>query len=273
MKKLKFINEILGILLLATMFVGCSGSSNEKTTDKSGTEVKTIVIGTGNAFKPYCYLDDTGNLAGYEIEVLKEINKKLPQYKFEFSQLEFKNILLSLESNKVDVGAHQFERNSEREAKYLFGTESYTNFILRITVDKDRTDINSIKDLEGKKVQTSAGSNSAYVLEKYNKEHNNAINLVYSSEDASTTVKNIEDGRVDAFISIKRVVDSYNKTYGDKLKTVGDPIATSNTYYVFRKDDTQLQSDFDKALKELKDDGTLEKISIDILGGDYTANE
>ena len=122
-------------------------------------------------------------------------------------------------------------------------------------------------------MQTSAGSNSAYVLEKYNKEHNNAINLVYSSEDASTTVKNIEDGRVDAFISIKRVVDSYNKTYGDKLKTVGDPIATSNTYYVFRKDDTQLQSDFDKALKELKDDGTLEKISIDILGGDYTANE
>jgi len=273
MKKLKFINAIVGILISTTVLVGCAGSANEKGADKSGTEAKTIVIGTGNAFKPYCYLDDSGNLAGYEIEVLKEINKKLPQYKFEFNQLEFKNILLSLESNKVDVGAHQFEKNPEREAKYLFGTESYTNFILRITVGKDRTDIKSIKDLDGKKVQVGAGSNDAYVLEQYNKEHNNAINLVYSSDDTATTLKNIEDGRIDAFISIKRIVDSINQTYGDKIKTVGDPIATSNTYYVFRKDDSKLQAEFDKALKELKDDGTLAKISIKILGGDYTANE
>ncbi|WP_160692737.1 transporter substrate-binding domain-containing protein [Clostridium sp. C2-6-12] len=274
MKKLKFINAIVGILISTTVLIGCASNASEKGADtKSGNEAKTIVIGTGNAFKPYCYLDDSGNLSGYEVEVLKEINKKLPQYKFEFNQLEFKNILLSLESNKVDVGAHQFEKNPERESKYLFGTESYTNFILRITVGKDRTDINSIKDLEGKKVQTSTGSNAAYVLEKYNKEHNNAINLVYSSDDAATTIKNIEDGRVDAFISIKRIVDSYNETYGNKLKTVGDPIATSNTYYVFRKEDTQLQGEFDKALKELKADGTLAKISINILGGDYTANE
>lgn len=273
MKKLKFINTIIGILISTVVLTGCSGNSNQTSAAKSGTEAKTIVIGTGNAFKPYCYLDDSGNLAGYEVEVLKEINKKLPQYKFEFNQLEFKNILLSLESNKVDVGAHQFEKNPEREAKYLFGTESYTTFILRITVGKNRTDINSLKDLEGKKVQVSAGSNDAYVLEQYNKEHNNAINLVYASDDAATTIKNIEDGRIDAFISIKRIVDSYNQAYGDKLKTVGDPIASSNTYYVFRKDDTQLQADFDKALKELKDDGTLAKISIKVLGGDYTTNE
>lgn len=273
-KKLKFIKAIVGILLSTTVLVGCGGNASEKEADKAGGEPKTIVIGTGNAFKPYCYLDDSGNLSGYEIEVLKEINKKLPQYKFEFNQLEFKNILLSLESNKVDVGAHQFEKNPERESKYLFGTESYTNFILRITVGKDRTDIKSIKDLEGKKVQTSAGSNDAYMLEQYNKEHNNAINLVYTSGlDAATTIKNIEDGRIDAFVSIKRIVDSYNQTYGEKLKTVGDPIATSNTYYVFRKEDTKLQGEFDKALKELKADGTLAKISIKILGGDYTANE
>jgi len=275
MKKIKFINAIVGILISTTVLIGCASSASEKGADtKSGNEAKTIVIGTGNAFKPYCYLDDNGNLSGYEVEVLKEINKKLPQYKFEFNQLEFKNILLSLESNKVDVGAHQFEKNPERESKYLFGTESYTNFILRITVGKDRTDIKSIKDLEGKKVQTSAGSNDAYMLEKYNKEHNNAINLVYTSGvDAATTIKNIEDGRIDAFVSIKRIVDSYNQTYGEKLKTVGDPIATSNTYYVFRKEDTKLQGEFDKALKELKADGTLAKISINILGGDYTANE
>lgn len=274
MKKSKIITLGLATLLTMSVLVGCSSKSSSTSAEKtSSTTPKTIVIGTGNAFKPYCYLDDKGNLAGYEYEVLKEVNKRLPQYKFEYQPQEFKNILIGLGANKVDVAAHQFEKNSEREQKYSFAEESYTTFILRITVKKDRTDINSIKDLEGKNVKVSPGSNDAYVLEQYNKQHNNAIKLVYSSEDSTTTVKNIEDGRIDAFISIKRIVEDLNKTYGDKLKTVGDPIATSSTYYIFRKEDNQLKADIDKTIKAMKADGTLSKLSKDTLGGDYTTND
>jgi len=275
MKKLKLVKLITGVLIAALTLTGCSSKSSQTSTnDTSGTSPKTVVIGTGNSFKPYCYLDDKGNLAGYELEVLEEVNKRLPQYKFEFQTMEFKNVLLSLGSKKVDIAAHQFEKNPEREQKYLFSDESYTTFILRITVKKDRTDINSIEDLHGKKVQVGAGSNDAYTLEEYNKKHGNPIKLVYvSSTDPATTVKNIEDGRIDAFISIKRIVDSYNKTYGDKLKTVGDPICSSSTYYIFRKEDTNLKADIDKTIKAMKADGTLAKISTEVLGGDYTTTD
>jgi len=235
---------------------------------------RKVVVGIGNAFKPYCYLDDKGNIAGYEYEILKEVDKLLPQYEFEYQPQEFKTILLGLAAGKVDLGAHQFEVNPDRQAKFLFATESYTNFILRITTLKKRTDIKGIADLHGKKVQVGQGSNDAWTLEQYNKKNNNAINLVYTtgSKDA-LTIKNLEEGRVDAFVSIKRIVDSLNKQFGNKLKTVGEPIAKSNTYYVYRKDDSQLQKDVDGALKTLKKNGTLAKLSIKILGGDYTANE
>ncbi|HEX3032498.1 MAG TPA: transporter substrate-binding domain-containing protein [Bacillota bacterium] len=280
-KKFLSLSFLILLALLTLVLTGC-GSKDTKTgseatgtaAQSTATEPRTVVIGTGNGFKPYCYLDEKGNPAGYEYEVLQEVNKRLPQYKFEYQTMEFKNVLLSLGAKKVDVGAHQFEKNPDREAKYLFGKEPYTTFILRITVDKNRTDINGIKDLHGKKVQVSEGSNEAYVLEEYNKANGNKINLVYTSQsDPAITIKNIEDGRIDAFISIKRIVDSYNNTYGDKLKTVGDPIASSSTYYIFRKEDTQLQEDFDKTIKALKDDGTLAKISIKVLGGDYTTSD
>lgn len=273
-----FLKKVLPIVLVLSLILGTIAlagcSKKAETNSGSASEPKIIIIGTGTQFKPYCYLDENGNLAGYELEVLKEVNKRLPQYKFEFQTSEFKNILLSLGSGKVDIGAHQFEKNPDRAAKYLFSDESYTTFILRITVDKNRTDINSIKDLYGKTVQVSEGSNDAYVLEQYNKEHGNKIKLVYvGSEDPVTTIKKIEDKRIDAFISIKRVVESYNKAYGDKLKTVGDPIASSSTYYIFRKDETELKADIDKTIKTMKEDGTLSKISIEVLGGDYTTND
>ncbi len=236
---------------------------------------RKIIIGTGNAFKPYCYLDENGKPVGYEYEVLSVINKRLPQYQFEFQTLDFQNILLSLQSKKIDIAAHQYEKNPEREQKYLFGKESYTTFILRIVVSKKRNDINSIKDLDGKTVQVSPGANEAYVMEQYNKSHANKVKLVYADSGANPAlaIQNIENSRIDAFISIKRIVESYNKAYGDKLKTVGDPIASSSTYYVFRKEDTKLQEDIDKALLSLKKDGTLAKISIKVLGGDYTTND
>jgi len=274
MKKIKQAKLITGLLLLSLTLFGCSSktSDTEVNANKAATP-KTIVIGIGNAFKPYCYLDDSGKIAGYEYEVLQEVNKLLPQYKFEYQPAEFKTILVSLGAKKVDIGAHQFEKNPDREAKYLFGGESYTTFILRIVTKKGNTDIKGIDDLKGKTVQVSPGSNDAYTLETYNKKNNNAIKLVYSSADNATTVKSVQDGRIDAFISIKRIVESLNKTYGNVIQTVGDPIASSNTYYVYRKEDTKLKEDVDGALKTLKANGKLSKISVDILGGDYTTNE
>jgi L-cystine transport system substrate-binding protein len=255
---------VLGILFQATVV----NAATKKTT------VRTITIGTGNAFKPYCYLDEKGQLQGYEKEVLTAVFKKLPQYKIKFKTSEFKNILLSLGSKKIDLAAHQFEVNPERKAKFLYGDESYTTFILRIVVKKDNTTTKGIADLAGKNVQVSPGSNEAYVLEQYNKDHaDKALKLIYSSADQATTVKNLQDGKIDAFISITRIVQALNKTFGDVIKTVGDPIASSNTYFIFRKEDKQLKADVDKVLKELRKDGTLSKISIQILGGDYTTND
>ena len=271
MKKSKNLKLITGVILSVILLSSCGSKTTQ--TSANSSSPKTIIIGTGNAYKPYCYLDEKGNPVGYEIEVLKAVNKLLPQYKFQFQTMEFKNVLISLGSNKVDLAAHQYEKNPEREQKYLFANESYTNYTQKIVVKKDRNDIKSIDDLVGKTVQASPGSNTAYLLETYNKSHNNGIKIVYSSSDDATTVKSIEDGRIDAAIAIKRTVDSWNKAFGDNLKQVGDPVSTSNTYYIYRKSDTKLRNDIDGALKKLKEDGTLSKISIKVLGGDYTANQ
>ena len=68
-------------------------------------------------------------------------------------------------------------------------------------------------------------------------------------------------------------MDIYNREYGngtDFLKLVDDPLQTSSTYWLYDKDNTQLQSDVDGALKELKESGKLSEISIEVLVGDYT---
>ena len=88
-----------------------------------------------------------------------------------------------------DIAAHQYEWNEERDSKYLFGKEAYTTYVTYITVAGNKTDINSLDDLQGKKVKSSTGSNATYILEGYNKEHADypiLIDYIDNSTDEET---------------------------------------------------------------------------------------
>lgn len=244
----------------------------------AGGGAEKVVVGTGNSYEPYCYLDDKGNLAGYEYEVLKAVDELLPQYEFEYKTSDFANVLISLDAGKIDIGAHQYEWNKERDEKYLFGKEPYTTYVTYLTVAGNRDDVKSLDDLKGKKVKSSSGSNSAYILENYNKEHkDNPIRVDYVNNSTDEeTITGLLNGVWDATIMTARDVDKLNKSYekgSPAIKVTGDPVQTSSTYFVFAKDNTKLQEAVDGALKQLKENGTLAKISVDVIGGDYTESE
>lgn len=250
---------------------GTSSASDSNNATASTGGVKKIIVGTGTGFPNVCFIDENGKLTGYDVELVREIDKRLPDVEFEFKTMEFSNLLLSLETNKIDFVAHQMETNPEREQKYLFNKVPYSIFLNRVTVAKDNNTIKGLDDLVGKKVLTGATSNAAYLLNEYNKAHNNGIDVVYTSGAANDTVQQIVSGRVDATIT----TDFANRFNTDAdgnvaLKTVGEPLNQSNVFFVFRKDEQPLSDEIDKAITEIKADGTLKKLSEQWLGDDFT---
>lgn len=273
-QKSRYFGLAATLLLAGSVLLAGCGSSGQS----GDAGAKKIIIGTGHAYEPYCYLDQEGHLTGYEYEVLKAVDELLPQYAFEYQTFDFANVLMALESGKVDIGAHQYEVNEERQKKYLFGNESYTTYTTYLTVSADNNDIHGLDDLQGKRVSVSTGSNSAYLLEKYNEQHaDHPIELVYGKSPTNEELyAGLQSGAWVAIIKTKRDAGKLNKEFGngkDIVKQVGDPIATSRTYFVFRKDEPELQEAVDGALKQLKESGRLAEISREVLGDDYTDRE
>jgi L-cystine transport system substrate-binding protein len=266
------------LLLAASVVVGSMAALTGCGKGTAHSDVKKIIVGTGNAYEPYCYLDENGKLAGYEYEVLKAVNELLPQYEFTYETFDFANILLSLDSGKIDIGAHQYAKNAEREKKYLFADESYMTYKTYITVPVGNTTINSLDDLQGKKVMTPTGSLKAYLFESYNKAHpDNPIILSYVSDNTDEEVAaGLQNGVWDATALTQRDAAKLNKAFGNGteiLKQVGEPISAAHTYFVFNKDNGQLKQDIDGALQQLKESGRLAEISREVLGNDYTESE
>lgn len=280
MRKLRL---LFATLVLVLVIAGCSSTAgNSESGQKAANEpsgssgsaiVKKIIVGTGTSFPKVCFIDENGKLTGFDVELVKEIDKRLPDYEFEFQTMEFSNLLLSLETNKIDFVAHEMEKNPEREQKYLFNKVPYAFWKNKIIVAKDNNSIHTMDDLVGKKVLTSATSAGAQILENYNKAHDKKIEIVYSNGASNDTVSQITSGRVDATIGA-----DFTRTLIDpqaKLKTVGDSLSAADILFIFRKNDPaeqKLADDIDTALKKIKVDGTLGKLSKEWLGEDFTAH-
>ena len=59
---------------------------------------ETVIVATGTSYKPCCYLDEEGDLAGYEYEVLKAVDELLPQGEFKSKTSTFGNMPVVLAS-------------------------------------------------------------------------------------------------------------------------------------------------------------------------------
>jgi len=256
------------LLIAALAAAGCGGAS----AGESKGSVKKIIVGTGTQFPKVAFIDENGKLTGFDVELVRELDARLPQYEFEFRTMNFSNILLSLETGKIDFGAHEFEKNPEREEKYLFNKVPYAYWRNFILVAKDNNDpIESLDDMHGKRFLATATSAQAQILENYNKEHPGALEIVYNNGGANDLVTQITTGRVDAAIGADFSLPLIDPQ--GKLKTVGKPLTEAEILFIFRKDEPasqQLADDIDAALLELRKDGTLAKLSQEWLGRDFT---
>lgn len=258
---------------IASAFLLAACGSAEATDEEAtaNPDAETIIVGTGNAYQPFVYLDENEDLQGYDIEVLRAVDEKLDQYDFEYESMDFKNILTSLSADKVQLAAHNYAYNDERGAKYLYGEEAYNNYAHHIVADESTGQVyQSLDDLKGKKVFASPASEVANILETYNAENDDAIEIVYSEVNGELLVSGLQNGTADAAILTKFDVDKYNEQFDINLQASDEALKTAGIYYVFKQGDEELQTAVDGAIKELREEGTLSDLSIEILGADYT---
>lgn len=260
--------RLWSLLILTVVLAGCSANAQTKAASGTG---ETIIVGTGNAYPPFVYLDENNELTGYDVAVLKEVDHRLPDYSFQYESMDFKTILTALSSDHIQLAAHQYAENEERKAKYLYAKTGYTDFTMYITQDQAHlSNVNTLDDLAGKKVFASAGSNAAYLLETYNQTHPTPIEIVYNEGSNEVTVKGLQNGTADAVLMTKFDIAKLNKQFQANLVATGEPVKKAKTYFLFAKENIKLQSAVDQALTDMIKDGTLRKLSIQYLGEDYT---
>ncbi len=267
MKK-RIVVWLLVVGLVLVLFAGCQPAAEEETPES----VKTVLVGTEGTYKPFNFKDEDGNLTGYDIDVLKEVDRRTEDLEFDFIAVQWDSLFLGLESGKYDMVADQLVKTPEREEKYQFCENSYFSALTYLIVREDDDSITTLDDLRGKKAGVSVATLYANILEEYNANNNDAINIVYYEGNITSIFQDLEAGRIDAAMNDKLILLDAGETLGLKIKTTGEPLDVSLCYHIFPQGEKgdELRAKVDQALSDMKEDGTLAQISIDWFGDDLS---
>ncbi|GHU14245.1 hypothetical protein FACS1894161_4840 [Spirochaetia bacterium] len=110
---MKAVFGTIAIALILGGFTDCKKKADE-------APIRTVNVVTVTLNAPFSYLNKDGEYDGYEIAVLKEINKKLPQYAFRIDGVEFAGMSLALEVGTASIAVGTFVRSEARQAKFIF---------------------------------------------------------------------------------------------------------------------------------------------------------
>lgn len=260
-----FTKRTMAAVLAGVIGVTTLTACGKKEADSKELESGKVVIGITNNFSDVAFLNDDGELDGFEVELLKAIDEKLENYEFEFQQSNFDNILISLDSAKIDLGTCMFEYSEERAEKYLYGKEGYRDYSVYLEAPKG-SGYTTLESLAGKTIgDISSTNNAALKIQQYNKENpDKEINLDYYGEGVSedTILKTLDEGRWEAIMRTKAEHEKNKAEYGDKYE-LGEIVTESEAYFLFPKDGKheKLRDAVDGAIKEIKEDGTLDELS------------
>jgi len=283
---MKIASKILALACLgATLALGQGAIAQEKTWTK-------VRIATEGAFAPWNFTKPDGTLDGFEIELYKDLCKRM-KVECTIEAQSFDGIIPALNAGKFDAIMAGMSATPKREEVMAFtqayGTTGQTFAVLKSSplakMPEDgkvfslatneagaEAAIEELKPvLKGKIIGVQGSSIAANFLNKYFKD-------VADIREYKTTEQHDLDltaGRIDTVMASTAYLSGAAKKPGNEEMTLVGPrfqggMLGRGSSVGLRKSDPELKAMFDKAITEAKADGTIEKLSMKYFGFDVT---
>lgn len=221
-----------------------------------------IKIGTEGTYAPFTYHDTSGKLVGFDVEIGEAVAAKLG-VKPEFIEGKWDGLIAGLDANRYDAVINQVGITEARKQKYDF-SEPYIASKAVLIVRADDDSIKGFADLKGKKSAQSLTSNFGKLAQE------NGAELV-GTDGFDQSIQLVLTGRADATINDSLSFLDFKKQKPDaNVKIAAEQPNADYSGIIVRKGDPELVEAINKALDEIKADGTYQKIADKYFGQDVS---
>jgi len=248
-------------LLVFSLFPGCSrDKENALTRIRNIGEIRAAMSAD---YPPFNYLDKDGNLQGFDVDVTRELARRLG-VKPKIVVKKWSMIIQGLLAGEYDIISGSMAISDERKSLVAFSIPYYHS-IVRLVVRKG-SPIKEIGDLKGKILGLGAGSN----YENDAKEL--GITDIRFFEPWSKGLLALQEGRLDAMI-VDQIVGINALEFGKhEIQFLGGSLRREAVAIAVRKEDKNLLKAIDKALASMQKDGFLAELGKKVAQCEYNCS-
>lgn len=220
---------------------------------------QTVRMGTEGAYPPYNFIDDNGQVAGFERELGDEICKRA-ELECTWVKNDWDSIIPNLVSSNYDTIMAAMSINEERKAVIAF-TQDYLP-----PAPSSYVALNDGVDLEGGVVAVQTGTvQASHIAET------GATMLEFPNIDQVFAA--VRNGEADAGFGDHEVMRPFVED-SDDLVFVGEQVKLDEGIGVgVRQSDTELREKLDTAISAMKEDGSLNALIKKHFGDDAQTYE
>ena len=240
---------------------GAAGSDLLSTIQSRGT----LIVALEGAWQPWSYHDESDTLVGYDVEVSRAIAEKLG-VEPEYVESDWDSLFAGMDAGRYDLVCNGVEVTDERSKTYDF-TTPYGYIHTALAVKKDNDTITSFEDLKGKTTANSLASTYMELAESYGA-------TVQGIDTLEETIQLLTAGRIDATLNADVSFYDYLNVHPDAdFKIVAQTEDASHVAIPLRKGEetASLREAIDKAIEELRAEGTLTELSEKYFGQDISS--
>lgn len=273
------LSDFMNVLTKPLMVVGlslslfaCGGDkpaeSTAPTADKQATPTsndKALVVAVSPYFAPYVYLDNSGNVSGFDVDLLNSIAQKKGltiQYK---PTSDFGQIFTEVDNKTADIALSAILQTEERASKYgltqPYGSDSLVYFYRADNGKIANLTLSSLSDLSGKNLILSgtAGTQQMQYIQSVSAE----TNIVPTSTDF-LAFTNVLQQKADVGFTDKGIFQHFVKNNlkdnSIQLKSVSYQNEPSNHVMVVHKDNVELLNTLNEGINELVQSGEIKQL-------------
>lgn len=235
---------IIYVTLLLTLLVGFSVYNSFDFTKK-----EVIKVGTSPDYPPLEFKEKQ-KLVGFDIDLVNQI-ARVANFKVEYKEINFDNLISSIQNNKIDLIASGFSKNAEREKVVNFSKPYLSTGNIIVGLDDQKVNLSDIKNA---KIGVLAGSTQLEILKKIK-----ATNIKVFDND-QVVLKALEAKNIDYVYTGASEKIQITKHYNFKVN-IDEQTPFDNLALAITKQNPKLKTKIDQAIKKLYQDKVLQKLA------------
>src|SRR5699024_3772262 len=247
----------LGVILLKTETTQAAERSKDEA-NPDGSE--TLVIGLDDTFAPMGFRNEQGELVGFDIDLSAEVAERL-NYHFVYQSIDWSVKEQELNSGNIDMIWNGYGITPERE-ELVQMSDVYIEDTQIIVTRADDAPIENLEDLIGMTVTTQSSSTALQIMEaEWPKDVLDGLEDLVLYPNYNNSFLDLDAGRVDAVV-VGGVYGNYvvNLRGEENYNVFLDTSAVEPMAVGLRKADKEFVDEINSAFKEIREDGTYEKI-------------